>query len=712
LSYSVSILIEAVDRASGVMNSLASALDELGSSLNTAQALASGLAMAVGVHLVSALEDAIRIAQECAEAYARYEWTLVRIATATGALGEEARYLTGELGELARRIGVELGVGAFKAAEALEELVKAGLEGEEATEALEATLRLAQLELMGAGEAASYVASILRAFSFSAEQASHVIDVLVNASIKGVATAKDFAYALSFCSGIAAQLGLSLEETVAALVAMNNQGIQAAYAGRYLMSMLSDLIEHSDELGFSLYDASGHLLSLSDIIARLEERLSRLDTDEERAAYLTEVFGAQGMRAALALLNASYAGEKGSRALRALAEAMGEAGTATAMFEEQMSTLAGALSRARARIQDAVLALGEALAPAAEEVASLTAELVYLMAKIIAPELVAFVRDLVQGIRALEEALAESPEAAELFRTAITGLLYPLRFLGESIRDTLFFCALLIRSVEGLSTAFGIALSTMADSMSSFWSFISPLLSNLDNALSSLRNAVSYLQEAWTHTWEAVESVLLSTWSAIGPVLQALSNAIQAVREAIEQFLDWLVRAGQAIADFFSEIGSAITGFGEWLVGGSYWPDMLAEMTACLDEHMSVMEERFGKAMEHMRDEALWLGEELVGTSIWPDILKTAHEQVGHHIRRLRKLLPSLREYILTTSRLGERKTPFLGGEAGRIPALTSINVDVHIGSFSARRPEDIEALAREIGREVARELKLRGAWP
>ena len=712
MSYTVSIIIEAVDRASGVLGALTGALDELGSSLDMTQALTRGLAIAIGVRLVNALEEAIRAAYECSEAYARYEWTLMRISTATGAIGEEARYLASQFDELARRAGVELGVGALRAADALEELVKAGLEGEEATEALEATLRLAQLELMDTGEAASYVASILRAFSLSADQAAHVVDVLVNASVKGIATARDFAYALSFCSGIAAQLGLSLEETVAALVAMNNQGIQASYAGRYLMSMLSDLIEHSGELGFSIYDASGRLLDLSEIIARLEERLALFATDEERAAYLTEIFGAQGMRAALALLNASYAGEKGSGALRALAEAMGEAGTASAMFEEQMSTLAGALSRARARVQDAVLTLGRAFAPAVEETASLTAELTRFLAELVAPELVAFIKELVIGVRALEEAFSESPEAAELFRVAIRALLYPLRFLGGSVRDLLLLCALLVKSVEALESAFEAAFSAMAAAACALWSTAEPVFSALGTAISSMGDAVLRLQAMWATAWGAVQAVILAIWGAISPVLQAILSAIRAIIEALRQLMGWLAQAGQAVADFLAGVGSAITGFGEWLVGGSYWPDMLAEMADCLDEHMGVMEERCGEAMEHMRDEALWLGGELIEASAWADILEAMYEQVERYAGRTRGLLASLRRHGIWLTRPSEEKWASARRKAPWTAGSANISVNVHIGSFTAQRPEDVAALAREIGRQVARELRLRGVWP
>ena len=135
MSYRVSILIEAVDRASAVLSGLSRSFGQLGSRLNVLQGLITGVATALTTQLITALERAAELASECAEAYARYEWILVRVATATGAVGQEARALIGQFEELTRRVGVEFGIGATRAAEALEALVKAGLEGEEALEA-------------------------------------------------------------------------------------------------------------------------------------------------------------------------------------------------------------------------------------------------------------------------------------------------------------------------------------------------------------------------------------------------------------------------------------------------------------------------------------------------------------------------------------------------------------------------------------------------
>ena len=793
MSYAVSILIEAVDRASGVLSGVAGALGEFGGVAGAVAGVVSGVLTKAIDLLVEALERAIEVARECVDAYAQYEWVLIRVATATGAVGEQAHVLAGQFEELTRRVGVEFGVGATRAAEALESLVKAGLEGEEATEALEATLMLAQIELMDTGEAADYVAAILRAFSLSADQAAHVVDVLVNASIKGIATARDFAYALSYCSGIAAQLGLSLEETVAALVAMNNQGIQATYAGRYLMRMLQDLIEHSDKLGFSIYDASGRLLSLSEIIARLEAKLAEFSTDEERAAYLTEIFGTQGMRAALALINASYAGEKGAEALQALTEALGEAGTASAIFEEQMGTLAGTLARARARIQDAMLAIGEALAPLIEVASEAFSKLVRVIAKALAPfiaklsKLLAKLLHLFERIgsymlEALEpigealyemfeamvdvlieliDAIAENEELCRALGYALAALIICLNplltilalvaqafklvkehgdevaraferlasvfsLVGQVVSDVFawigaraqelfsavmgvfqgiwsFLTSIFTPAIQALQAVFQTAWMLMQRAVAAFWAIAQPILTALHILIEAVRGAISWLQEAWQTAWTTMQDVVQAVWAIVGPVFEAIRAAIQAIIDALTSLWNALCSVGEQISGFFDWLGDQISGFVDWLVGGSIWPDMLAEMAELLDRYLGIMEERFHEALRRMREDAEDFKEETVGRSIWPETLELMYTQAEHYLGRVESLFEAWREKaVLTLPTMGiVRPHGALG--------MVSVEVHIYVERLVAQRPEELEALAREIGHRIARELRLRG---
>jgi hypothetical protein len=80
-------------------------------------------------------------------------------------------------------------------------------------------------------------------FKLTADDTSRVVDVLVNASAAGRGTASEFAEGLKYVGTMASSMGLSLEETVTALVALNNSGLEATTAGRYLAGMLSDLTE-------------------------------------------------------------------------------------------------------------------------------------------------------------------------------------------------------------------------------------------------------------------------------------------------------------------------------------------------------------------------------------------------------------------------------------------------------------------------------------
>jgi hypothetical protein len=202
-------------------------------------------------------------------------------------------------------------------------------------------------------------------FKLSAEEAAHATDVLVNASVQGIGTAAQFARGLAYVGGRAEALGFSLEETTAALVAMNNQGINATSAGQYLNMMFTALITKSDKLGFSIYDANGQMLSLAEISGNLVTRLQEFETQEERNAYMTEVFGARAGIAANALMGLGDSGDEVTAILAEMTEEMGTAGTAMGIVDAKTDTLAGTQARLDAMMENLQLTLGEALAPAA-----------------------------------------------------------------------------------------------------------------------------------------------------------------------------------------------------------------------------------------------------------------------------------------------------------------------------------------------------------
>ena len=261
-TYTVTILLRAkeqltqgVNKATAAMKKLQTTTTKLQKTFkrfeDTALGVVSGMAaFEVLYRVTGAIEQSI-------DTFFRLERRLTALAVITRESGEAIenvaqRYLTAAM-EAARRFGV----GVEDAAIALDSLVRAGLSGAEAMEALNATLALATAEGTNASQVADILASTLAQFGLNANEAMRAADALTNAASIGVSTMTQYANGLSYCGAVARQLGFNLEETLAALVMVDASIKDANKSGRYLQAMLSAMAEKADDLGFSIYDASG-----------------------------------------------------------------------------------------------------------------------------------------------------------------------------------------------------------------------------------------------------------------------------------------------------------------------------------------------------------------------------------------------------------------------------------------------------------------------
>ena len=250
-------------------------------------------------NITGALEDVSRTATDSAAAF---ELATARIIAAVGATGEEAERLRKQLEETAKTLGVEYGVGATAAMEALEALVKAGLEGEEAVRALAGVLQLATIEGINTEQAANMVVQAMTQFGLSAEEATRVVDGFVKASAAGIDTASGYASGLANVGATAHAMGLSLEETLAALVQLDNTFGSAQVSGTYLNRMLLDLAEKADKAGISLYNADGSMKSLSQIVEELRAKIQSFGDDQKALNDWLNLFDTRAAKAILALV--------------------------------------------------------------------------------------------------------------------------------------------------------------------------------------------------------------------------------------------------------------------------------------------------------------------------------------------------------------------------------------------------------------------------
>ena len=279
----------------------------------------------------------------------------------TGATGTEFEALSNQ----AKELGKTTMFSATQSANAMSELASAGFTTTEIMSAMPGLLDLAASGNIGLAEAANIASSTLRGFGLEASQSSHVSDVLAEAAARTNAGVTDMGMAMGYIAPVASAMGVSIEETAAAVGLLSNAGIQGSKAGTVLRSALSSLAKPSKEaselmanLGFNAYDTNGKMIPLNKIIANLQKSMSGL-TDEQKQNALVTIFGQEALSGMLALIAA------GPDELNNLTNGFENCdGAAKEMADTMQNNLQGKVTQFKSALEGAGIAIGENLIPA------------------------------------------------------------------------------------------------------------------------------------------------------------------------------------------------------------------------------------------------------------------------------------------------------------------------------------------------------------
>mgnify|MGYP000409701825 CR=1 FL=1 len=306
--------------------------------------------------------------EESVGKFAEFEKSMRVLAVVSREAGQDIRTLASRYMDAASEAADRFALSIMETSRALDSLVRAGLSGEEAMKALNSTLEIAISEGVDAAHVADIMASTLAQFALSAEDAERVADALTNAAAIGVSTMTEYANGLSYCGAVSRQLGLTLEETLSALVMVDASIKDATKSGRYLQAMLSAMAEKSKDLGFAIYDANGKMLGFGEIIKRLYKHLKTFGSEQERNAYLFKIFGEQGARAVAAIITyldrMIKSGKNLDQAWDDLLGTISKTGTAGEVAEEALDTTAGSIAKMNRAIEKAGISLTRLFAPA------------------------------------------------------------------------------------------------------------------------------------------------------------------------------------------------------------------------------------------------------------------------------------------------------------------------------------------------------------
>ncbi len=353
------------------------------------QTLRAGLAASAGV-AGAALVAGFAAATVAATMFAKAMSSVEAVVDASPAQMEA-------LSKAALTLGRSLGFTATEAAHAEAELAKAGVPVADILGgALQGTLALAAAGEIAVGEAAVVAAQALNIFGLRGAEATHVADVLAAGASKSATDVQALGESLRQGGLVAAQTGLSLEETVGALSLFSQNALTASDAGTSLKTFLQRLTPQSKEskammdlLGFSAYDAQGNFIGLANVAGELQEAFGKL-TPEARNTALGTIFGTDAVRAATVFY------EGGVGAVNHWSDAVDVAGEAARQAAIKQDNLAGDLKKLRGAFEAALIGGGSGSAGT--------------------------LRVITQGTTSAVNALSEMPPAVAGTATALVGL--------------------------------------------------------------------------------------------------------------------------------------------------------------------------------------------------------------------------------------------------------------------------------------------------
>ncbi|MCX5206742.1 phage tail tape measure protein [Streptomyces sp. NBC_00237] len=319
--------------------------------------------LVVGGGIVAGLAE---IAKEGNE----YQRAINKWGAVTGASGQEMVQAAAK----ARQLGADLnipGTSASKAADAMLELAKAGQTSTSSIANARAAMQLAAADNLSAADASRYLGDVMDQFGLSSNNAGRAADVLAAGANAASGGLQDIYYAMSYTGPVAAQLGISLEDTAAAVAMLARSGILGSKAGTSLRGMLTNLAKPTKlmkrglaELGIEAWDAQGNFKGLRTVIDGFEKAQHRM-SQKDFLGNLAMVVGKPALAGAAALAH------QGAESYDQMHTAIARTGAAGEIAASQTKGLAGAVTQLKTTAKNTGQVLFTAAAPAMEKVTRL-----------------------------------------------------------------------------------------------------------------------------------------------------------------------------------------------------------------------------------------------------------------------------------------------------------------------------------------------------
>lgn len=224
---------------------------------------------------------------------------------------------------------------ASELASGLYDIVSSGIQGADALFVLNASARAASAGLTDTKTAAQVIVGVLNAYGLSAMDAVRVSDVLFQTVNLGVLSFSDLAQGAGEFVGLAAQLGVSLQEVSAAYAAMTLASVRAAEAptsvARTMQAFINPSKEMTDYLNKNNFASGQAMLAQLGLHGTIVKIIK--DTGGEASALADLFQNVNALQGVLAL--AAGNGDNYNRVLGQIKDSQATAGATARAFVEQ-----------------------------------------------------------------------------------------------------------------------------------------------------------------------------------------------------------------------------------------------------------------------------------------------------------------------------------------------------------------------------------------
>jgi len=341
-------------RAGRAYVELGASMDKLNRDLTQAQQRLNAWSSGARSAMVSAFAIATPIAL-ATKAFAAFDDQMRLVQAVTGATGAQFEKLT----EQAKELGRTTSWTAADVAQGMISLGRSGFKTDEIEASIGGVMDLARATGTEIGPATDIASNALRAFRLEASEMTRVVDVLTATANGSSQTLEDLGEAFKYVAPLAAETGLTIEDTAKIVGALANFGVRGSQAGTVLKAIQTRMASDSEaqelylDLGIDITDAEGNLRKVNDVLLELGDRLRNVPS-AERLAMIKTLFGQYGLTG-VAITTANF---------KELNDAIDNAdGTAARTAQTMDAGLGGAFRLMQSAIEGTAIAIGESLVP-------------------------------------------------------------------------------------------------------------------------------------------------------------------------------------------------------------------------------------------------------------------------------------------------------------------------------------------------------------